>query len=134
MLEIVTPDRPIVLEPVDEVQLPGREGALGVLPGHTPLLTLLNLGALWYRQGATLSTLVIDFGFAEVLPDRVTVLAELAERPEDIDPARRGGARSGPRTNCAAVSLEDAERARVALLTALMQLRAAEQVRIRRGV
>jgi F-type H+-transporting ATPase subunit epsilon len=134
-LEIVTPDKPIVLERVDEVQLPGREGALGILPGHTPLLALLNPGALWYRTGATRSTFIIDFGLAEVLPDRVTVLISLAERPEDIDPARQQAARQEAEHELRhAVSFEDAERARVALLTALMKLRAAEQARIKRGV
>jgi F-type H+-transporting ATPase subunit epsilon len=134
-LEIVTPDRPVAHEQVDEVQLPGRDGALGILPGHTPLLAMLNPGELWYRKGTQKTTLVIDFGLAEVLPDRVTVLISLAERPEDIDPARQQAARQEAEQELKqAVSLEDAERARVALLTAMMKLRAAEQARARRGV
>ena len=96
---------------------------------------MLKPGALWYRTGSQKTTLVIDFGTAEVLPDRVSVLITLAERPEDIDPARQEAARQqAEREMKQAVSLEDAERARVALLTALIKLRAAEQVRAKRGV
>jgi F-type H+-transporting ATPase subunit epsilon len=133
-LEIVTPDKPIVRGDVDEVQLPGREGAFGVLPGHTPLLALLNPGELWYRKGTEKATLVIDFGLAEVLPDRVTVLVSLAEPPEAIDVAQEEAAKADAERNIKqAGTLEDAERARIALLTTLMRLRAAERVRGRRG-
>src|SRR3990170_6906452 len=83
-LQIVTPERRIVHEQVDEVQIPGSEGYFGVLPGHTPLLASLTVGELWYRKGQEKFYLSIAFGFAEVLPDRVTILARLAERPEDI--------------------------------------------------
>ena len=134
-LEIVTPDKPIVLEQVDEVQLPAMTGAIGILPGHTPLLAMLKPGELWYRSGGRKTTLVIDFGTAEVLPDRVSVLITIAERPEDIDPARQQAARQEAEQELKqAVSLEDAERARVALLTSLMKLRAAEHARLKRGV
>ena len=134
-LEIVTPDKPIVRDEVDEVQLPGRDGAFGVLPGHTPLLALLNPGELWYRKGAEKATLVIDFGLAEVLPDRVTVLVSLAEPPESIDVAQEEAAKADAERNIKqAGTLEDAERARIALLTTLMRLRAAERVRGRRGL
>jgi F-type H+-transporting ATPase subunit epsilon len=134
-LEIVTPDSPVASAQVDEVQLPGRNGALGILPGHAPLLALLNPGELWYRKGTQRTTFVIDFGLAEVLPDRVTVLIRLAEKPEDIDPAHQQAARQAAEQEMKqAVSLEDAERARIALLTAMMKLRAAEQVRIKRGL
>ena len=84
-LQIVTPDRPIVREQVDEVQIPGSQGYLGVLPGHTPLLTALAVGELWYRKGQEKTYVAIACGFVEILPDRVTVLAKLAERAEDID-------------------------------------------------
>src|SRR3954471_11998141 len=87
-LEIVTPDRAIVTEQVDEVEIPGAEGYFGVLPGHTPLLAALQVGELWYRQGQDKHYLLIAFGFAEVQPDRVTILAEMAERPEEIDIGR----------------------------------------------
>ena len=87
-LQIVTPDRQVVRERVDEVEVPGSEGYFGVLPGHTPLLAALGIGELWYRKGAEKRYVAIAFGFAEVLPDSVTILAELAERAEDIDAAR----------------------------------------------
>jgi F-type H+-transporting ATPase subunit epsilon len=88
MLEVVTPDRAVVRESVAEVQLPGRAGYLGVLPGHTPLLTELATGFLSYRQGSQTRRLAVSGGFAEVLPDRVIVLADAAERAEEIDAAR----------------------------------------------
>jgi F-type H+-transporting ATPase subunit epsilon len=92
-LQIVTPDRLIVQEQVDEVEIPGSEGYFGVLPGHTPLLAALAVGELWYRKGQEKFYLSIAFGFAEVLPDRVTILARLAERAEDIDIGRPEAAR-----------------------------------------
>jgi F-type H+-transporting ATPase subunit epsilon len=132
-LDIATPDRPIVHDDVDEVQLPGWDGALGILPGHAPLLALLNPGELSYRKGETRETLVIDFGLAEVLPDRVTVLIRLAEKPEEIDVAAQEAAKREAEQEMGKVtSLEDAERARLALLTALMKMRAAERARSRR--
>ena len=87
-LEVVTPNRAVVRESVAEVQLPGREGYFGILPGHTPLLTELATGAVVYRQGSQTRRLAVSGGFAEVLPDRVIVLADSAERAEEIDAAR----------------------------------------------
>ena len=84
-LEVVTPEREVVRESVAEVQLPGRNGYLGILPGHTPLLSELGVGALSYQKGAQTIYVAVLGGLAEVLPDRVTVLADDAERPEDID-------------------------------------------------
>src|SRR5215208_4498453 len=92
-LEIVTPDRSLVTQEVDEVQLPGSEGYFGVLPGHTPLLATLQVGELWYRVGQEKRYLAVAFGFAEVLPDRITVLAQIAERPDDIDVSRAEAAK-----------------------------------------
>src|SRR5438552_17797843 len=92
-LEVVTPDRSVVTERVDEVEIPGADGYFGVLPGHTPLLALLQVGELWYRKGSDKSYLSIAFGFAEVQTDRVTVLAEIAEKAEEIDIARAEGAK-----------------------------------------
>jgi F-type H+-transporting ATPase subunit epsilon len=86
-LEVVTPDRAVLRESVVEVQIPGREGYLGILPGHTPLLTELTTGVLSYRQGQQTRRMALTGGFAEVLPDRVTVLANSAERAEEIDTA-----------------------------------------------
>lgn len=88
-LVIVTPERQLLSEPVTEVQLPGADGYLGVLPGHAPLITELGIGELTYRTtGGQAGILAVIRGFAEVLPDRVSVLAETAERAEDIDVKR----------------------------------------------
>jgi F-type H+-transporting ATPase subunit epsilon len=84
-LELVTPQRRMLSEEVDEVRLPGSLGELGVLPGHTPLLTSLGTGVLSYYQGSRQTRLAVQGGFAEVLPDRVTVLAQIAETPHEID-------------------------------------------------
>src|SRR5215203_271320 len=86
-LNIVTPDQSRSFE-VDEVVMPGQEGDFGVLPGHTPLFAGLRTGTMWYRQGAEKHFLAVSVGFAEVLPDRVTVLAQVAESAEDLDEAR----------------------------------------------
>jgi F-type H+-transporting ATPase subunit epsilon len=131
-LEIVTPDRALVTEQVDEVQLPGSEGYFGVLPGHTPLLATLQVGELWYRVGAEKQYLAIAFGFVEVLPDRVTVLAQIAERAQEIDVARAESARrraeervSRPQTGM------DFERARIAMMKSLIRLQVASRARTR---
>jgi F-type H+-transporting ATPase subunit epsilon len=84
-LEIVTPEKSVVKDLVDEVTLPGVEGYLGVLPGHTPLLTSLKIGEIRYKVGGVQKFLFVSWGFVEVLPDRVTVLADIAELPENID-------------------------------------------------
>jgi len=84
-LTIVTPDRALVDEVVDELQIPGSEGYLGVLPGHAPLFTDLKVGEFGYRQGSRWMWLSMAWGFAEVLPDQVRVLAETAERAHEID-------------------------------------------------
>jgi len=92
-LEIVTPDRALVTEQVDEVELPGSEGYFGVLPGHTELLASLQVGELWYRIGQEKFYLAVAFGFVEVLPDHVTVLARIAEKSQDIDVGRAESAK-----------------------------------------
>src|SRR5688572_32321067 len=92
-LQIVTPERMLVQAQVDEVEIPGAEGYFGVLPGHTPLLAALAVGELWYRQGQEKTYLFVVHGFAEVLPDRVSILAQVAERPEEIDVERAEPAR-----------------------------------------
>ena len=87
-LEIVTPDKLLVRGRVDEVQIPGKNGYLGVLPGHAPLITELMIGEISYRQGGTTYYLAVAWGFAEVLSDKVTILADTAERAEEIDVER----------------------------------------------
>ena len=114
-LNIVSPDVSISHE-VDEVSLPGVEGDFGVLPGHTPFFTALRTGAMWYRQGAEKHSLLVSIGFVEVLPDRVSVLAQVAERAEE----QLGG-----------VPHEiDFERARIALLQTLQQIQADSRRRV----
>ena len=131
-LEIVTPDRSVVTERVDEVEIPGDEGYFGVLPGHTPLLAMLKVGELWYRKGSEKFYLSIAFGFAEVLPDRVTILAQLAERPEEIDVARAEAAKRRAEERLARPSPDiDFERARLALMKSLVRLQVASRARIR---
>jgi F-type H+-transporting ATPase subunit epsilon len=128
-LQIVTPDRLIVHEQVDEVQIPGTEGYLGVLPGHTPLLTALAVGELWYRKGQEKTYLSIAGGFAEVLPDRVTLLATLAERPEEIDVARAEAAKQRAEQRLSAPKSDvDYERARVALQKSIIRLQVSSRV------
>ncbi len=87
-LQIVTPDRLLVRDDADQVQIPGKNGYLGVLPGHAPLITELMIGEISYRQGSTTHYFAVAWGFAEVLPDKVTILADTAERAEDIDVKR----------------------------------------------
>lgn len=93
-LEIVTPEKLVVKDAVEELQMPGANGYLGILPGHAPLITELAIGELTYKIGGTTHRLAVAWGFAEVLPDRVTILAETAERPEDIDVARARDSKS----------------------------------------
>jgi F-type H+-transporting ATPase subunit epsilon len=134
MLEIVTPDRALVSEEVDEVQLPGSEGYFGVLPGHTPLLATLQVGELWYRIGQEKHFLMIAFGFVEVVPDRVTVLAQVAERAQDIDVnrAERAKQRAEERIVKGPTHSDvDFERARLAMMKSLVRLQVASRARIR---
>ena len=92
-LEVVTPEGLLLREQVDEVIAPGSEGYFGVRPGHTPLLASLGVGEISYRQGAAWHYLTCFWGFCEVLPDRVSILAEIGERAEAIDLARAEAAR-----------------------------------------
>ena len=90
-LEIVTPEKKVVNTTAEEIQIPGKNGYLGILPGHAPLITELAVGEITYREGSGSpgeQRLAVAWGFAEVLPDKVTILAETAERPSEIDVAR----------------------------------------------
>src|ERR1700675_2686409 len=87
-LEIVTPEKLVVKESVEEAQIPGLGGYLGILPGHAPLITELAVVVITYRAQGVSKTLSVAWGFVEVLPDKVTMLAETAERPDEIDVAR----------------------------------------------
>ena len=131
-LELVTPDRAVVRESVDEIQIPGSEGYLGVLPGHTPLLTSLQVGELWFRQGSEKSYAAVAFGFAEILPDRVTILAQIAEHAEDIDVDRAQEAERRARERLTkSVAEVDFERARISLMKSLIRLQVASKIRMR---
>ena len=134
-LEIVTPDRALVTAEVDEVNLPGSQGYFGVLPGHTPLLATLQVGELWYRIGQERHYMAIAFGFAEVLPDRVTVLAQIAEKAEEIDIARAEAAKQRAEERVARSATPqtelDFERARIAMMKSLIRLQVASRARTR---
>jgi len=136
-LEIVTPDRALLREEVDEVVVPGSQGEFGVLPGHTPLLSTLKIGELWYRQGQEKHYLAIAFGFVEVPPDRVTVLAQVGERAQEIDVQRAERAKQRAEQRLAQAQPQltqidfDIERARIALMKSLLRLQVASRARTR---
>jgi F-type H+-transporting ATPase subunit epsilon len=131
-LQIVSADRMLVNEQVDEVEIPGSGGYFGVLPGHTPLLAMLQVGELWYRQGQEKHYLSIAFGFVEVQPDRVTVLAQVAEPAHEIDLARAEAAKRRAEERLSSPTTDmDFERARIAMLKALVRLQVASRARIR---
>ena len=94
LLEIVTPERALIKEWVDEVTAPGTEGEFGVLPGHTPFLTTLKIGEISYKKGNATKYLAVSWGYAEVGPSQVTILAEAAEIAEEIDTKRAEEARA----------------------------------------
>ncbi|MGH9749289.1 MAG: F0F1 ATP synthase subunit epsilon [Candidatus Polarisedimenticolia bacterium] len=129
LFEVVTPEKRVVSEVVDEVVLPGSEGYLGVLPGHAPLLTRLGIGDLTYRLGRARRHLALAGGFAEVLPDRVIVLADVAERPEGIDRDRAGKARDRALERLWSKGAgTDFERAQASLQKALIRLQVAQHI------
>jgi F-type H+-transporting ATPase subunit epsilon len=128
-LQIVTPDRLVVRERVDEVQIPGSEGYFGVLPGHTPLLAALAIGEMWYRKGSNKTYISLAGGFAEVLPDGVTILARIAERADEIDADRVEAALKRAKERLTASGSEiDYERARIALAKSLSRLQVLSRI------
>lgn len=131
-LEFVTPERSIAHQDVDEVELPGEEGFFAVLPGHAPLLAALQTGPIWYRTGGEKHYAYIGGGFAEVTADRVSVLAVVAERAEDIDLARAEAAKRRAEDRLAKpVTDVDMERARIAMLRAIARIQLAKVSRTR---
>ena len=108
-LEVVTPERHVLQETVKSVEIPGKEGYLGVLPGHAPLITELGIGILTYRNDSETRYLTVIDGYAEVLPDRVIVLAELSERAEEIDVARTRAALDRAKAEVAKTDARDPE-------------------------
>ena len=132
-LEVVTPDRSLVSQLVDEVHIPGAEGDFDVLPGHTPLLaTMMDVGQLWFRTNQERSFISILSGFVEVQSDRVTVLAKVAERAEEIDVERSRLAKQRAEERLAERSLDiDVERARLSLLRSLVRIQVAARAQVR---
>ncbi|HXM93352.1 MAG TPA: F0F1 ATP synthase subunit epsilon [Candidatus Dormibacteraeota bacterium] len=131
-LIVVTPERQLLQEKVVDVQLPGANGYLGILPGHAPLITQLGIGELSYRTSAGSQPVILAVlsGFAEVLPDRVTVLAETAERPEEIDVERAKEALSRAEKRLSSHDPDiDWDRASVALQRALIRIQVATKRR-----
>jgi F-type H+-transporting ATPase subunit epsilon len=128
-LQIITPERLLVRETVDEVEIPGSEGYFGVLPGHTPLVADLAVGELWYRKGQEKIYLAIAYGFCEVLPDRVTVLTRIAEKADEIDVARAEEARRRAEERLREYTKDlDYDRARSALMKSLARLQVASRL------
>jgi len=127
-LELVTPERLLVSEEVDEVIAPGFEGEFGVLPDHTPYLAILEIGILRYRKGTETQKIAVGGGFAEVGPDRVVVMADVAEKAEEIDVERARKAHERAEASLKELSMDDETyvKAYSALRRALVRMAAAE--------
>jgi F-type H+-transporting ATPase subunit epsilon len=125
-LEIVTPEKKVVDTAVEEAQIPGKNGYLGILPGHAPLITELAVGEITFRENSAVQRLAVAWGFAEVLPGKVTILAETAERPGeiDVDRARKSKERAEQRLTSGETTV-DVERALDALHRAETRLEVA---------
>lgn len=128
-LQIVTPERHVLQDTVQSVEVPGKEGYLGILPGHAPLITELGIGVLSYHKDSQVRFLTVINGYAEVLPHRVIVLAEVAERAEEIDVERTERARERAQSELARAGAgnEDWQHAETALQRALVRLQAASR-------
>lgn len=126
-LEVVTPERRVLAEPVETVTVPGLGGELGILPGHTPLISQLQTGVLSYTSNGRTFQLHVSGGFVEVKDDHVSVLAEVAERPEEIDAARARIAREHveKQLNAWTGTEEDFEQARAKLERSMVRLQLA---------
>ena len=126
-LEVVTPERRVLSEQVNSVTVPGRSGEMGILPGHASLISELQTGVLSYNEDGTVFQLHVSGGFVEVTDDRVSVLAEIAERPEEIDAARARQARERTEKQLSSWSgtEEDFEKARAKLERSVVRLQLA---------
>ncbi len=129
-LEIVTPERLVEKDVVTEIQIPGKNGYLGILPGHAPLITELGIGEITYIADRATYRLAVAWGFAEVLPDKVTILAEVAEKAEEIDVerARRARERAEERLQSGSADV-DFQRAQTALERAATRIEVAAKPR-----
>ncbi len=124
-LEIVTPERQVVDDVAEEVTIPGKSGYLGVLPGHAPLITELAVGQISYKTAGQVKRLAVAWGFAEVLPEKVTILAETAEKSEEIDVARAEAAKQRAETELSKAGVEGNAEAQAALDRAKARLEVA---------
>lgn len=109
LLEVVSPQRLVLSQEVEEITAPGAEGEFGVLPGHTPFFTTLKIGEVMYRAGKEEKHMAVTWGFVEVLHDRVTILAEAAELPQEIDQERAKRAKERAEKRLKQFSPEDME-------------------------
>ncbi len=124
--EIVTPEKLVARDVAEEMQIPGKNGYLGILPGHAPLITELGVGEISYRINGYTHRFAVAWGFAEVLPDRVTILAETAERAQEIDVKRAEQAKQRAEQRLRSGNTEtDFNRAQVALERAETRLQVA---------
>jgi len=126
-LEIVTPERIVVKDTADEIQIPGKGSYLGILPGHAPLITELAVGEISYRHGAETKRIAVAWGFAEVLPDKVTVLAQAAEHAEEIDVSRAQSAKQRAEEELQKAGPNGDEAAQSALLRANTRIEVANK-------
>jgi len=124
-LEVVTPERLVVNDAAEYIEIPGKTGYLGVLPGHAPLITELAVGEISYRTGSQTKRLMVAWGFAEVLQNKVTILAETAEKAEDIDTARAEAAKKKAEAELQKAGTEGNKDAQAALLRANARLEVA---------
>lgn len=124
-LEVVTPERLVVNDTAEYIEIPGKTGYLGVLPGHAPLITELAVGEISYRTGTQTKRLAVAWGFAEVLQNKVTILAETAEKAEEIDTARAEAAKKKAEAELQKAGPEGNKDAQVALQRANARLEVA---------
>lgn len=128
-LQVVTPERPVVSETVVSVSLPGKDGRLGILPGHAPLVSELAAGVVFFEHSGRTQYLAVSSGFTEVLQRKVTVLVQTAERAEDInvERAREAKRQAEEKLKTSGDSAEDLAAAQEALDRAKARIEAAEQ-------
>jgi F-type H+-transporting ATPase subunit epsilon len=129
VLEVVTPEKLLLKDEVDEIQIPGLNGYLGILPGHAPLISQLQIGELSYKKDKISRSFSLINGYCEVLPDKVVILAEKAERPEDIDVARAVASKDRAEKRLADFSRQeiDFQRAEVSLQRAVIRLQVSKK-------
>lgn len=128
-LEVVTPQRLVLHEDVKSIEMPGKDGYLGILPGHAPLITELGIGVLTYRTNGEAHFLTVMQGYAEVLPDRVIVLAEISERANEIDVEKSRAEMQQAQAELSRAGSQDVDwqRANVTLERAMVRLQVASK-------